>query len=578
VKSALGPNGRGNPIIKLINANTDESKYATSLEGKSRGKSSQNRRPRIISVIPSGIAYLWELDLSFDLNNYDILNFHIPPPLVSFDGLVAAVSCKGLPVKFPPALSPTSIASLSPSSLWDQTDDVNSQFEVSYDSHQNVLCWVFSPDCVGSSLKPRASREERLNMNGALVVWNLDDIPQPEFPPAVLPPHSVQQLPRSEGGRVTADMTVPICLSDPFLVTIYITSSNELMATSTNLNKGNSIQVESRVSVLADLSGHSCLTVATARVNSPLILVGTQYGILFATIAMRSDDALLFLLDESRNEHSPRSTGKFNSKDSRMDDATEIFSTAKVEVLETGIDTLRDNLVRANAELEGERLNNITSTLKLPDAEDKADVLEKQMQQGCECDVSHHRQNGTKKNAENMATEPLRDNNLTEADTSLDILRKELSDAKEMEDSLRGYITLLEKTLSAKDDDLVVAIRQTQELTRRNDGMAAVVVEQQSEQQLTIDSLVDLLENQRIDHENYTTAHRDEIRRLEDELSKLKRERDSSMAAIKDKLESSTELILTMTVELQNTRNELDTYRLKHRSQHLSINRTIAFS
>jgi hypothetical protein len=550
--------------------------------------------------------------LSIDLDNGDILNFHIPPPLVCFAGLVAAVSCKGLPVKYPPTLSPTSIASLSPSSLWEQTDDVNSQFEVSYDPSQNILCWVFSPDCVGSSLKPRASRVERLNMNGALVVWDLDHIPQHEFPPPVLPPHSVQQLPRSKGGRVTADMTVPICLSGTFLITIYITSSNELMATLANLNKtGNSIQLESRVSVLADLSGHSCLTVAAARVNLPLILVGTQHGILFATIAMGSNDELLHLHDESRNEYSPRSTGRCNSKDSGMDSAYGTFLTphrkifgievgetervqsrsskteigtvlTKVEALEIEVDTLQGNLGRINAELEGERLNNRTLTLTLAAAEDRANKLETQailvaMQEGCECDMSHHRLNEIDENAENMATESLRDNNLA-ANTSLDILRKELSYAKEIEDSLRAHVTLLEKTMSAKDDDLEVAAQKTKELTRRNDEMAAVVVEQQSEQQLTIDSLVELLEKQRIDHENYTTAHRDEIFRLEEELSKLQTEHNASMAAMKVKVESSTEIILAMTVELQNTRNELDAYRLKHRSQRLSFNRTIAFS
>ncbi len=60
---------------------------------------------------------------------------------------------------------------------------MNSQFEVSYDPYHNVLCWDFSPDCVGSSLKRYTSCEDKLDMNGALMVFNLDDIPQTKFIP-----------------------------------------------------------------------------------------------------------------------------------------------------------------------------------------------------------------------------------------------------------------------------------------------------------------------------------------------------------------------------------------------------------
>lgn len=587
VKSALGPNGRGNPIVRLINANRNESKYVTSPDNKNRKKTKRQRRPRIVSVAPSGVAaYLWELDLSIDLDNGEILQFHIPPPLVCFDGLVAAVSCKGLPVKYPPTLSPTSIASLSPWSSWEQTDEVNSQFEVSYDPHKNVLCWVFSPDCVGSSLKPRGSREERLNTNGVLVVWDLGDMPQPEFPPPMLPPHCVQQLPRTEGGRVTADMAVPIILSDPYVVTIYITSSNELMATVSNLNEcGESIHLESRVSELADLSGYSCCTVAaTSRFHSPVILIGTQYGILFATVSSGGESvnhcppcSSLLSVTEGANEiiSSPQRKiigGKVTELEgcnterviqlrdiegvqswSCGESETEMDTvSSKVEALEAEVEMLQDDLCRRNAELDDERLNSLAIMVKLAAIESRADELEELADSRKYELVAMQEECNTLRNQLDEIKENTPPSNLQE----------ELANAKEFEGSLRSYITLLEETLSAGETDLEVARQQAEEYKKRHDEMAAVAVERQLEQQLAIESLVGLLDRERIDHATEKT-------RLGEELSTLQTMHHASTAEMKLKAESSTEIILAMTVELQNTRNELDVYRHKHRSQGL---------
>jgi hypothetical protein len=55
-------------------------------------------------------------------------------------------------------------------------------------------------------------------------------------------------------------------------------------------------------------------------------------------------------------------------------------------------------------------------------------------------------------------------------------------------------------------------IQQMEECTIRTlDKMAAIVVEQESEQQLTIDSLVDLLGQQQNDHENHNMAQLNKI-------------------------------------------------------------------
>ena len=292
VKACLGPNGRGNPVVRVINASTTQS---NDTKMNTTGTiSDEKHQLRIISVCATGVAYLWAIDLAIHSESGEVLHFDIPPPLVSFDGLVAAVSGKGIPVKYPSSLSPTSISTLSPCSSWQQTDEVNSQFEVSFDRQRNLLYWVFSPDCLGVTLNSHATREERLKMDGAMVCWELENLPSPEWPPPILPPKCVVQLPRTEVGRVVAERVLPGIhgvLSTSYLTTIYITSDKEIMAAVTDLNRqrGSAVQVDSNVTKLADLKGleyqYNCYTVAASEVHPSLIAIGSQYGILFVQIS-----------------------------------------------------------------------------------------------------------------------------------------------------------------------------------------------------------------------------------------------------------------------------------------------------
>ena len=112
--------------MKLLSANKVEPNNVVEvpLVLKKHMKRSRNypnvpttRRSRIISVSATGDAYLWEVETLIDLNNDGgVLRLNVLPPLVSIDGMVAAVSGKGMPVKYPPALSFPSIATLSASS------------------------------------------------------------------------------------------------------------------------------------------------------------------------------------------------------------------------------------------------------------------------------------------------------------------------------------------------------------------------------------------------------------------------------------------------------------------------------
>ena len=198
-------------------------------------------------------------------------------------------------MKYPPPLSPSSIASLSPCSSWDQIDMVNSQFEIDFDPQRNLMFWAFSPDCIGASMNHYATRDERLDTNGALVSWNLSDLPKSGWPPPISPPICVTQLHRTLSGRVSSDMVLPgilnDILSDSLLATIYTTSSGEVMAAVTNLQAhGDSVQFDVKTMVLANLStlscgqgsteGYVCYAIAASRMKPSLIAIGTQYGIL----------------------------------------------------------------------------------------------------------------------------------------------------------------------------------------------------------------------------------------------------------------------------------------------------------
>jgi len=680
-KSALGPNGRGNPIVRVINANGAQSDCVSPLDGRyDTTTASQTILPRLLSVCATGVAYLWELDLSIDLDNGEVLYFDIPPPIASFDGLVAAVSGKGVPVKYPPTLSPASIASLSPCSSWEQTDEVNAQFEVSFDPCRNWLCWVFSPDALGSTLKPQSSREERLNMNGTLVCWSLENLPRREWPPPLLPPRCVVQLPRTADGKVLSEMVLPCIgvLPNSHLATIYATSSDELVAAVTDLeNRGDSVQLDVNMMTLADLKMmdygeiHS---IATSRFHPlSMIALGTAAGILFMTasesaavrrqlfpvqeghqhdkrvierslsdcsydkVALSTkqkqiyatkihdlesrNNELEFQLDKLRREGAIfRGEGgdalqsqvknllDQHAKFCEMSEA-ELVAVSKVatmendlrlknescQALEAQFDALEDEIDRTKEKLEKEKQAHESARLKLAElfeskSKEAAATNEMMRAMQDECDSLRQQLDKLKQLEERSNGESesrlTKGDYLMRTDTS-DALRKELLTAKETEDSLRDYIALLEEYKEAKDKELEDARQEAEKYADQYDKLSSDLRADVKEQKSAIDSLVDLLERQRADHEKESTYQSNEISSLKNQISELNLKHQADLddmnkaneeiiAQLKVenalmKSDSSIpigdELFLTMKIELQNALNELAEYKLEHKNR-----------
>ena len=81
------------------------------------------------------------------------------------------------------------------------------------------------------------------------------------------------------------------------------------------------------------------------------------------------------------------------------------------------------------------------------------------------------------------------------------------------------------------------------------------------EQKVAIDSLVDLLERQRIDHEKENADQTAEINSLKQQLSDV--QRNQQIESNEEKVDN--EVFLAMKVELQNALNELAVYQHKHK-------------
>ena len=600
VKSCLGPSGRNNPVVKMVLANkvvgTNCDAVAPFVLRNNHVRHPNTtivRRPRIISVSATGDAYLLELELLDLDNDGEVVKLNVPPPLARMDGLVAAVSGSGMPVVYPPALSSTSIASLSPFSGWELMDEVNSQFEVSYDPQHDVFCWVFSPDCIGKSLKPQSSREEKLNMNAVMVCWKFAELPFDKgWPPPLLPPHCVVQLPRTRNGRVSTNMVAgPGFINHQCLTTFYVTSSYELIVVTADLKgRDESIHLQSRVSMLADLNkiasndkrGFTCFSVAaSSNINRPVIAIGTQYGVLFGAIAREKpiekeleqhhaspssvhrfsditfeqnwsfseqrqsllaerihelecrNKELEFQLDEMIQEaHDTFSDMECSVLQSHLHDVLETeLGTAlttieqlendfqlkdeSCEALERKVEELEANLGRVHQDLVQERQIHQTTMQKLVAAEEVAAVSEKEaafrrrtmalLQEECD-------------DLRREIVELIDDSDICNGPRVVGLtgnVQNELSIAKEAEESLRKHIIHLEEEMKAKDNELKLARQHAEEYSQKHNELLVNV----EAQELALESLVNLLDRQRIEYEKKDAARHEEISLLREQLS-----------------------------------------------------------
>ncbi|KAL7510742.1 hypothetical protein ACHAXN_007641 [Cyclotella atomus] len=90
VKSVRGPNGRNDPIVKIVNVDPS---YATHAGGDNSGGESAAEENeswinyRLLTACASGVAYLWDVHIRIDDASGSVKDLIVDPPLVRMDGL-----------------------------------------------------------------------------------------------------------------------------------------------------------------------------------------------------------------------------------------------------------------------------------------------------------------------------------------------------------------------------------------------------------------------------------------------------------------------------------------------------------
>jgi len=255
-------------------------------------------------------------------------------------------------------------------------------------------------------------------------------------------------------------------------------------------------------------------------------------------------------------------------------------SETEINAALTNVETLENNLrlkdkacislqaeiKMLTANLENEKRSNEETTHKLAAVEDKTETLEKdasvrddllsEVQE--ECKHLRHQLDETKRDLGGLGRQES-DSRLAIGDymlkngTSFESLQNDLSTAKETEASLRSYIVLLEEDKAAQDKELEDARQLAEKYSVKYDRLTDNLRADVNEQKLAIDSLVDLLERQRMDHEKESADQHAEIGTLKGQLSGLQMNHQTELVAMK--------------VELQNALNELAEYQHGHKGK-----------
>jgi len=79
IKSVRGPNGRSDPVVRVVNANADSAR-------NSGGNPGDDKAARILTVCASGVAFLWEMYVALAPDG-TLIRFKINPPTCRLDGL-----------------------------------------------------------------------------------------------------------------------------------------------------------------------------------------------------------------------------------------------------------------------------------------------------------------------------------------------------------------------------------------------------------------------------------------------------------------------------------------------------------
>ena len=242
IKSVRGPNGRNDPVVKIVNVdpvynenyNNEQDIVPAHIGGNSATVSNAKALVlscRILAVCASGVAFLWQVDISIDRASGTLRDLNVLPPLARLDGLGS--------LTVSPRKSPSSPTSRSRrvGGFWDGMTTkeplaapyINATPVVFYDPHRDQVIWTLPYSAPASSIdhqrdfklnsfspnSPAAKKEvedrafvDKWSMyNGGFVkMWNMPVVDavakaapgtSSHRPPPIIPPYAVMKLPLS---------------------------------------------------------------------------------------------------------------------------------------------------------------------------------------------------------------------------------------------------------------------------------------------------------------------------------------------------------------------------------------------
>jgi hypothetical protein len=230
IKSVRGPNGRNDPVVKIVNVDPvyfknyhhDEDALPAHIGGNAVTVSNGTTLvicSRLLTVCASGVAFFWQVDISLDRASGTLRDLNVLPPLARLDGLG---SLTVTPRKSP---SPTSRSGVG--GFWGGMTTkepvvapyINTTPAVSYDPHRDLVVWALPHSAPSPSLdhqrdfkqnsllpdSPTAKKEvedgtfiDKWTLNMSLVdalVAKAAPGASSHRPPPVVPPYAMMKLP-----------------------------------------------------------------------------------------------------------------------------------------------------------------------------------------------------------------------------------------------------------------------------------------------------------------------------------------------------------------------------------------------
>ncbi|KAL7469667.1 hypothetical protein ACHAXS_009923 [Conticribra weissflogii] len=227
IKSVRGPNGRNDPVVKIVNVdpaaweNNDSGTFGVgshdgagarvafgeeNLGGDATKVSDDTTlvlRSRLVTVCASGVAYVWDVTLEVDRASGSVKDLTVQPPLVRIDGLGSMTVS---PRKSPPTFSSggfwSGVGNVAATTATSSSSKMSSSKEsldmskapfndvppaISYDPQRNLLVWTLPrgapSDCIDHrgdykfesfpSNSPQAKRDQEDKVH--FITWASDN-------------------------------------------------------------------------------------------------------------------------------------------------------------------------------------------------------------------------------------------------------------------------------------------------------------------------------------------------------------------------------------------------------------------